>query len=983
MTVLNMIYDVVLKYPHAIALEEHSNNPNNRDIVLSYNELFNFSLSFAALIEEKFKNQQYIGLSLRKRSWKHIVGILAIMLSKKAFVMIDPAWPASRLNSLKNKFANERRTFAILTDSDIDDWFQLFNNGIWKQTIDFKNRGNEISVGTPAYCICSSGSTGEPKCIEVLHVGIPNLVENQQKIFESNFNSRFLWILSQVFDGSLSDIFVALSSGSTVVIDDRYDNFNLLDIALADAITHIDVPPSLLLALSEQTDYKINIPSLKNLIVGGEQLSKKVVETFVGKFGLRIVNVYGPTEATICTSAKVYDQVTLQNPKWQITIGKPFNNVIYNKKYNGELEIGGIQVANGYIGDQELTSQKFDYNSRDTRYFRTGDIVDVLPNGEWIFLKRLDRQFKLNGKLVAPEEIEAISMKLGVPSVVALVKNKIACLVETSKISLCELQNAYKESTLPEWSIPTSLVGCNQLPKLSNGKIDYAKSVSILSNSVVDNGSKDISPISSDKTLLEVKRMIMNIMKFKNLPMDDDNLLNFLHMDSIQQIMLAIKIKNKFKVDFGACDFKIGTTPAKVTELIKSKMCGNNGILASDLETKAKEFEADLYSKNSSKSQDLILLTGAAGFLGSHILKELLERTTKGIVCIVRAKDNYWAIDSVMKALKARYEGPISSEFNSRIHCLAGDLSKERFGLVEESTEMNFTYDKLCKRIKHVYHIAGEVNDWKSSEDLTASNIEATKNIVKFCIFDGNATLAFASTLSVFVSRSDLPIDYVCAEKPLDSIGIMVGGYAQSKWIAEKIVTDMMPTRAKVFRYGLLTEPIGKPLSMKKSTLNMFLRGATALKVLPKLSNGKKLKVDLTPVDIAAKATVIACLRNNPMHDIIHVHAGLQVTYDYIAKRLKLTNAIDDDQVDYDEWKKIAAAKATQSEDIIACIEAISREDGFKFGPFDLFQSTDVKFARDRMLENCTKDDYSCNQSTFSTDYLAQILRESVYQKNW
>lgn len=961
MTILEMINGVATVDPSGVAVEELCND--RVDVVLSYRDLIESVELLSSWIARRFDRQQYIGLSVDGRSWKHIVGMLAVMLAKKAFVMLDPAWPEARLTKLKSKFSSSGKQFAVLDSTMIDSCLAK-NPYSWKEQAIFSERCKEIDSNLPAYCICSSGSSGEPKCIEVSHAGIPNLVANQQRDFEVTSASRFLWILSPVFDGSLSDIFVALASGSTVVIDQAYDNFNLLDIARRDCITHIDAPPSLLLAMAEQDVLEDAMPlSLRTLIVGGEQLPRKVIETFAKDLGRRVVNVYGPTEATICTSAKVYthssdcDSIT-------ITIGKPFYGVDYKlsdqTSMTSELLIGGTQLAIGYVGDEKMTAERFVVDGGGKRWFKTGDIVEMLPNGEWRFICRGDRQSKVNGKLVAPEEIEAAAARHGIVAAVAIDSGKISCLVENLMPAMMNqkpfVTKALKDE-LPEWMVPSKIVFTDQIPRLQSGKVDFQR-VKVLLASSCQNACKYGSSIDKSEQVIIDMLNEMGDSSFRNADVNA-SLENDLHLDSIQFIMLALKIRSKYGLQLSAADFKQNDTIKKIANHIERRLHGGDSRSAADLADEALEVEQSVKASPAVKTG--VLVTGAAGFLGSHVVNELVHllKNHELVVCIARAEDHWSATSRVVDAVFNASNGAMTrDEIEQRLDCFAGDLSKDKFGLSAEE------YEYLCDNIKTVFHIAGEVNDWKAASELAASNVKATTNVVKFCKIDSDASLVFASTLSVFASRSDLPLSYVCKEEPLQRVGDVVGGYAQSKWIAEKIVTDMMPT-AKILRYGLLTEPVGKPMTFKRSTLSMFFRGAKYLSCLPGLPN-THMAVDLTPVDFAAKLTVASTTSSR---QIFHIHAGMQVNYNSLAKRLECLD------IDFADWKKMALSHVDESEDVLACYEAISREDGCKFGPFDLFQSTDIVFDRAATVELMGKAGITAPSEE---QYLNQLLRVGI-----
>lgn len=900
---------------------------------VTYSKLLTMAEVIANEIAAERPNDKVI-LVEASRSPEFIIAILGIMLARRAFVPVCTSWPRARIETLKKKLGVYDEPLKIARIAS------LLKPIMVSRVPFFESVAAKIKMTDPAYCICTSGSTGEPKCIEILHQGIPNLVANQAKIFDSNPKSCFLWMLSPVFDGSFSDIFVALASGSTIAIDPLIEMPAYTWRAAENAkATHIDIPPALLEILSPSELPK----SVECLIVGGQQLSKKIVERYAPK--CKVVNVYGPTEATICTSAKVYDKTNYDAK--QISIGLPFEGVDYKIAKDGELLIGGVQLASRYVGDPDLTARKFFVDGRERRWYRTGDEVDSC--GEYFFIGRLDRQFKVNGKLVAPEEIETVASKHGLVAAVVEHAGKIKCLVENLRSGMMNqmpiVMEVFKDE-LPEWMVPSKVKFVERLPRLQAGKIDYNAVKRVFdadSHEVMDLGiaktRSSISQSDSPTILAEVKRMMSEI-AHKPASMTS-SFKNDLGADSIQQIMLTLKIKSRWNVQLMALDFKVDDSPAGIASILERKINGNDAISATELQTKVDAIARVIDAKLYDSKKDLVVVTGAAGFLGSHVVKSLLK-DHKEIFCIARGEDNWDATTKVVNAVFNADNGTMThDEIEQRLDCFAGDLSKDNFGLPIVD------YDYLCSNAKIVYHIAGEVNDWKDAEDLAASNIEATKNVIQFCK-RSNAKLVFASTLSVFVSRSDLPSAYTCYEVPLEEDGVIVGGYAQSKWIAEKLVLDTMQNdNVRVMRYGLLTEPTDKMMKFKQSTLSMFLRGLRKIHVAPYVKT--ELRVDFTPVDIAAAVTTRAFKSTSK---ILHVHAGMQVKFADIAA--KVLSDVPYPLLNYEVWKKNALEKLEESgydKDIAVCIEALAREEGCKFGPFDLFQSTGMVFARSGAFE--------------------------------
>ncbi len=322
----------------------------------------------------------------RGGSW--VVELLAAHSVGAAFVPLDPSSPAPYRQALRERLAAaDARRLAGL-----------------------------------AWVVFTSGSTGRPKGVCVGFGGVEGLLRAQVSAFEIGSESRVLWALSPGFDASFSDVGTALYAGATLFpYPGAASNFrDVIAFLHTHAITHADLPPSLLAHIDPEA-----LPrSLQTIIVGGEPCPPHALRAHARR--RRIVNVYGPTEATVCTSLEV---VSADGPASnRPSIGVPLEGVQY-ACIAEELMIAGPAVAHGYLDDDALTAARFTKAG-----YRTGDRVRQEADGSWVFEGRLDRQVKIAGKLVAPEELEACLRAVpGVRrAVVAVVDGRLVATVDAS-----------------------------------------------------------------------------------------------------------------------------------------------------------------------------------------------------------------------------------------------------------------------------------------------------------------------------------------------------------------------------------------------------------------------------------------------------------------------------------------------------------------------------------------------------------------------
>ncbi|MDR6675809.1 non-ribosomal peptide synthetase, partial [Xanthomonas sp. 1678] len=351
------------------------------------------------------------------RGLELVVGILGILKAGGAYVPLDPAYPATRLAWLLEDSA----PVAMLTAGDVPQTVAGWGGGA---VLDLAQL--DLSVGDVAdpdstdagadrlaYVIYTSGSTGQPKGVMVEHAGLCNLVQAQIDLFAIDCGSRVLQFASPSFDASVSEIFIALCAGARLCLapmDRLYPGVPLAQTLERHAITHVTLPPSALQVIDEATLSQ----TLTTLIVAGEALPLALARRWAGS--LRVLNAYGPTEATVCATVHA-----VRHDDRHVPIGRPIANTQVHVLdatgmpvpigVRGELYIGGAGVARGYLNRAELTAQRFvpdPFSSvPDARLYRTGDQGRWRADGALDYLGRTDHQVKLRGFRIEPGEIEA------------------------------------------------------------------------------------------------------------------------------------------------------------------------------------------------------------------------------------------------------------------------------------------------------------------------------------------------------------------------------------------------------------------------------------------------------------------------------------------------------------------------------------------------------------------------------------------------
>ncbi|MFW6359918.1 MAG: amino acid adenylation domain-containing protein, partial [Chroococcales cyanobacterium] len=381
---------------------------------LTYTELNQRANSLADLLQQMgVKPNALVGLCV-ERSADMVIGILGILKAGGAYVPLDPNYPSDRLQFM----LSDTNVSILLTQSALVQKLPRSQARILCLDQPYPSLHNEktenatITPNNLAYVIYTSGSTGTPKGVLLSHRGLSNVVAAQHQTFSPCRNSRILQFSSLSFDASIFEIALALGSGSTLYIPPKsaqLPGVKLIQFLRDNAISHALLTPAVLAVLPSA-----ELPHLKVLITGGEACSRQVLDRWATH--RHFFNAYGPTETSIW--ATVTELSPGDNP---LIIGRPILNTevyILDHSLNpvpvgipGELYIGGIGLAQGYLHRAELTTERFINvelpNGKVTRLYKTGDRVLYHPNGNLEFLGRTDFQIKIRGFRIELGEIEA------------------------------------------------------------------------------------------------------------------------------------------------------------------------------------------------------------------------------------------------------------------------------------------------------------------------------------------------------------------------------------------------------------------------------------------------------------------------------------------------------------------------------------------------------------------------------------------------
>ncbi|MEW5929506.1 MAG: amino acid adenylation domain-containing protein [Gemmatimonadota bacterium] len=426
-----------------------------------------------------------------------VVSVLGVLLAGGAYLPLDPELPPER----RAYVLGDAAPVLLLTQAALAE--RLREWGVPLLAVDAEaetiaresTEAPQTGVGPDnlAYVIYTSGSTGRPKGVLVEHRGVGNTFLELGRVYGAGAGERNLAYAPLFFDASVADLFTALCSGAELVLARReamLPGEDLLRTLREERITHLKIMPSALAVTPVEP-----LPELKAIVTGGETLAAELVRRWGA--GRKFFNGYGATEAGIRMTSSAYTADAGDPP-----IGRPVANTqlhVLDAQLEpvppgvaGELYIGGVGMARGYLGRPDLTAERFlpdpHRGVAGARLYRTGDVGRRRADGEVEFLGRTDHQVKVRGYRVELGEIEAVlrghgqvreaAVLLredvpGQPRLVAYVAGEAGAELTAAELRghLAGLR-AHLAERLPEYMVPGAFVVLEQLPVTSNGKID-------------------------------------------------------------------------------------------------------------------------------------------------------------------------------------------------------------------------------------------------------------------------------------------------------------------------------------------------------------------------------------------------------------------------------------------------------------------------------------------------------------------------------
>ena len=855
-TFVDLFREAVAKYPDRPAVKDGMGE-------LTYKELDHMSDYVAQKLTENGFGREKVAGILCGRTKEYAVAYIGVMKAGGAYVPLDPEYPQSRIEYMlkdseaENLLVIDRyRSLVGFYDQNV-----ISLDDVAAESKDFA-LSVELTAPKPenlAYMIYTSGSTGKPKGVMLEQRNLLNLIEYilmTRKLTPDDIVAEFA---SFCFDASVIDLFAPLTAGAVLYIlpeSIRKDAVAVGKFIKEEKITTATFPTQMGELVAELLD---DAPSLKFVTLGGEKFKYYRDRTY------QMINGYGPTENTVSSTEfwvdKQYDN---------IPIGKSQRNirsyiVDENMKRlpvgaSGELCHAGRQIARGYHNLPEKTASVFVENpfsvcDEDKRLYRTGDMVRMKGDGNIEYIGRIDSQVKIRGYRIELGEIEGALLKHDLvknAAVIVIEKggNKYITAYYTGETIPEDELKLFLNPLIPDYMMPSFFVHLEKMPVTPGGKID--KKALPVPEVTTTASTAYVEPVTAVQiALCEIFEKALGIEK---VGIED----NFFELggSSLTASKVAVMCLSK-NISIVYADIFKYPTIRELSAIVDNSEAFENPQSENEFSSYNYNRIQSVISGNVEENVNQvtkeeigdIMITGATGFLGIHVLKAYLDNYDGKVYCLVR-KGKYESMEKrMMHMLMYYFDNPCQELFGERIICVDGDItSKEQ---VEKFADYKFNTIINCAAcVKHF--AAGDV--------LEKINVHGVENLIEFCKNSGRRLIQI-STVSVAGEGSDgvPPMSRVFNENDLYIGQNITNEYIRTKFLAERAVLEAVSSGldGKVIRVGNLMSRNSDGEFQINFITNGFLRSLRGYEAVGKLPIGAMHEVtEFSPIDSTALAVL-------------------------------------------------------------------------------------------------------------------------------
>lgn len=905
-TIPDVFYQVAKQFAERIALSYEGGKLTYRQLNEQSNQVAHM------LVANGLQKGNHVAIFM-ERSKETVISLLGVLKAGGVYVPIDPSYPKERCQYL----LNDTGAPYILTKNEykalLNDFIHSDSQKHTVLTVSQSENGysqenihGELHPSDLAYIIYTSGSTGKPKGVLLKHGAVINLITDNQRIYHSTEDDVFSQFISYSFDPSVTETFTAFFSGARLHMLTSVERLSIeafAEMIGREQVTTATIPNAFFTQLATHLpkEYREKLTTLNYLSVGGEALLPAIVQKWQEKFGLstEIINVYGPTECTVLSSYfKVKSQIT--DMQSSIPIGRPVANYemyVVNAEeqlcpvhVTGELCIAGVGLAAGYLHQPEKTAEVFVPHllKPNQKMYRTGDLVRLLPSGDIEFVGRKDSQIKVRGFRIELGEIETVlSNHPSIQEVVIIAKKMsdgnnhlFAFYTVASGMQLDEdTLRDYLANLLPDYMVPERFMELPEMPLSPTGKIDRKQLASL--EVTLSRSNTYIAPENDTQRMLATAWEY--VLGIEPIGIHD----NFFHIGGHSLKVLEILVQVKKHIPFLKIqDFFQYQTIAELDQYIRSYQPEAVDVQEQTAPLIFKDLMEPSPLEVSQTVKPLpmtsVLLTGATGYLGSHVLYELLTTTTAHIYCLIRPSAHTTIEEKLIDSMQFYFGSVFADQIKGRITVIQGDLGKQRLQLSDEDEQM------IMEEITTIIHCGADVRHFGAADHFNNVNVNGTRYLLEISKRKPGVHFHYVSTIGIPEELAAIQwgpneekgnFNY---DVKLDNV------YTQSKLEAENLVRnavqDAIPV--SIYRVGNLSCHSETGKFQRNIDDNAFYRMIKSMLYLGKTPTAQ-WHVDFTPINYASQALVSLAAQSAANGHVFHLCNPVSITYFELIDTIK------------------------------------------------------------------------------------------------
>ena len=832
-----------------------------RGETLTYDQMNRRANRIAHALQKRGVREGGSVVLLMHRTANLIVSMMAVLKAGAAYIPMDVEYPEERVQYV----VEDADADCVITERDLPRAVSV--DELLKET-DESNPPLHIDGGRTAYMIYTSGSTGRPKGVEVSHRSLSNLCvpdpENNYFYTRVPMPESVVQTATVSFDASILDIMPPLLNGMRVIFADDEENRNAEQLAKLirkerPAVLG-DMTASKLQQFLQSPAFAGELHTFAACAVGGEAFMPALYDKIRSLSDLDIYNSYGPTETTVHSNTRIILKENI------MSVGRQLYNVqcdirdidgkVLPDGVVGEHYIGGYGVSKGYHNQPEKTAAAY-LTINGVPYFRSGDFAYKLPNGEIVVLGRRDGQIKLRGLRIEIGEIEQSMLAYDGVKAAAVVIRKInrtehLCGYFTAEGEVDpDAFRAFLTSRLTPYMVPTVLMRLEKMPYTPNGKLDRRNLPEpVLKRSYVA-PSNDVEAFFCGvfEEVLDLEQVGAT---------DDFFAIGGTSLLAIQVTILASNggssASNGRGYDIKFRDVFEHPTPRQLSEFVSGSEVRSGEIDEisnydyAAIHRRLRENTIENYLGGERRALKRVLLTGGTGFLGAHVLRELLENTDAVVYCLVRG-GKMPGVQRLIGRLFYYFDNDYADLLGGRLIVAEGEITDA---------------DSLKKLdglgIDTVFNCAASVKHFSAGTDIYDTNVLGVSNMLDYAVRNG-AGLVHISTTS---TAGEILLDgrherFVYDEQTLFRGQALDNQYLSSKFLAERLVLAAAAEGrdAKVIRVGNLMARDADGIFQINFRTNGFINRLKAYVTLKAMPFNKMLqKLEMSPIDLTARSIV-------------------------------------------------------------------------------------------------------------------------------